>query len=175
MKISSLSLCSRYAQAVYDCHGRDIFSDVSAILEVYDSDVDFRSVFDSKAKSSVAAELIGCVCEELLVLMRILIKFDRFLLFIPICRLFVKLSEHESGILNIEVFSALPLSSDVVEDISAKIKSYYSVNEVFSENIVNTALLGGVQIKVGNKLFDFSLRSKLNNIRRLFKDSLMEV
>jgi F-type H+-transporting ATPase subunit delta len=65
------------------------------------------------------------------------------------------------------VESALPLPSDLQNDVTNNIKKIYGegVNIVFGQN---PALLGGLRIQVGSDLYDGSVQTKLNQLAQSF-------
>lgn len=60
------------------------------------------------------------------------------------------------------VESAIPLTSLELKEI---IKSTGEKNIINLENIVNQEVLGGIKIKIGDQLIDFSIKSRISQLR----------
>ena len=60
----------------------------------------------------------------------------------------------------VEVVSALPLADDQQQALVAKLQAQYGSNLTFSYR-VDPAILGGLIVRVGDKLIDGSVASKL--------------
>jgi F-type H+-transporting ATPase subunit delta len=60
----------------------------------------------------------------------------------------------------VEVISALPLTDDQRETLTAKLQAQYGSNLAFSYR-VDSAILGGLIVRIGDKLIDGSVASKL--------------
>jgi F-type H+-transporting ATPase subunit delta len=70
----------------------------------------------------------------------------------------------QKGEMSAQVTSARPLSDDETAELKAILKSKLS-REVLLETRVDPALLGGLIVKVGSRMIDSSLRTKLNGMR----------
>ena len=68
-----------------------------------------------------------------------------------------------------EVTSAEPLSDKHVEEIKAALKSALG-KDVALEATVDPTLLGGLVVKVGSRMIDGSLRTKLNSLKLAMKE-----
>lgn len=58
--------------------------------------------------------------------------------------------------------SATPLSSGQINSIIAKLKGDFSVTGV--ENKINQDLLGGIRVRIGDSVFDYSLKNKIAQV-----------
>jgi F-type H+-transporting ATPase subunit delta len=67
-----------------------------------------------------------------------------------------------------EVQSALPLNDAQVAALKDKLKASYG-KDVRLDAKVDPSLLGGLVVKVGSKMFDSSLRTKLMNLKVVLK------
>jgi F-type H+-transporting ATPase subunit delta len=72
------------------------------------------------------------------------------------------------GEVQAEVTSARPLSAAETEELKRVLKSGLS-REPRLETKVDPALLGGLVIKLGSRMIDSSIRTKLNGIRAAMK------
>lgn len=79
---------------------------------------------------------------------------------------FIELVNNERGIAEAVVYSTRPLSaseSEAISSVFAKIVGKTSLN---IENIIDSNILGGVKVRIGNRIFDGSLQGKLDRLKR---------
>jgi len=79
---------------------------------------------------------------------------------------FIDLANEENGISEATVYSIRPLTGAESEAISASFATKVGRRSLNIENIVDTNLLGGLKIRIGNRIFDGSLRGKLDRLER---------
>jgi F-type H+-transporting ATPase subunit delta len=81
-----------------------------------------------------------------------------------IIRAYDALVAKQKGEVSARVTSARPLSDDETAELKSILRSKLS-KDVKLETRVDPALLGGLIVKVGSRMIDSSLRTKLNGIR----------
>jgi F-type H+-transporting ATPase subunit delta len=64
-----------------------------------------------------------------------------------------------------QVRSAIKLTEDEKKRIAQQAREYFKMEPVLVE-IVDPALIGGLQIQVGDMLYDLSLRTQLDKIKQ---------
>ena len=72
------------------------------------------------------------------------------------------------GEMTAEVQSATPLSNEQLAALKATLKASYG-KDVRLDTKVDPSLLGGLVVKVGSRMFDSSLRTKLMNLKVVLK------
>lgn len=77
---------------------------------------------------------------------------------------FQKLLAHQRGEVTAEVTSAQPLSETQTEALKARLKSAVG-SEVTFDKHVDESLLGGLIVKIGSRMVDSSLKTKLQNLK----------
>jgi F-type H+-transporting ATPase subunit delta len=77
------------------------------------------------------------------------------------------------GIVTAEVTSAVALTADNRTEITAIVKKEIGANEVVIKEKVNTDLIGGFILKVGDKQFDASIASGLSKLKKEFAQSVV--
>jgi len=83
-------------------------------------------------------------------------------------RVFQALLARERGEVSADVTSAHPLSQDQMHVLSDSLKASIG-KHVQIHTRVDPNLLGGLIVKVGSKMIDSSLRTKLNNLKVVMK------
>lgn len=76
---------------------------------------------------------------------------------------FIKYGKKQSGVIDIEITSARPLTEKIV----AEIKKAFG-NKVEATEKVNLEIIGGVRIKTEDKIFDASLKKQLQMLKQAF-------
>ena len=79
---------------------------------------------------------------------------------------FIELANDARGVAEATVYSIRPLSEDEKMAISAAFAPKVGKQTLIIENILDTNLLGGVKVRIGNRIFDGSLRGKLDRLER---------
>lgn len=95
----------------------------------------------------------------------LLLASKRRLFALPdIIRAYGNMVSRQKGELSAQVTSARPLSDDETAELKSILRSKLS-KDVNLEARIDPALLGGLIVKVGSRMIDSSLRTKLNGIR----------
>jgi F-type H+-transporting ATPase subunit delta len=81
---------------------------------------------------------------------------------------FEALSAEARGVVSAEVVSALPLSPAQSKGVAAALRQALGKDPEISTR-VDPSILGGIKVKVGSRLFDASLRSKLDSLKFALK------
>ena len=85
-----------------------------------------------------------------------------------------KMEEEMRGIVSVKVESAQPLSKDLKEDLTRKLKAFFNREIFLKEKEASSELVGGVKIQAKGVLFDdsllFHLKQMESQIRRNFHD-----
>ena len=79
---------------------------------------------------------------------------------------FFELANEEQGIAEAKVYSIRPLTEAEREALSAALQLKLVKNHLRIENIVDSELLGGIKLRIGNRIYDGSLRGKLDRLER---------
>lgn len=78
---------------------------------------------------------------------------------------FVKLADQNRGILNIDIISAAPLEPDQLNMISQQYGKLYNAAAVKIETKLDASLIGGIKIKIGDKLVDGTVKGRLKGLQ----------
>ena len=81
---------------------------------------------------------------------------------------FEALSADHRGVVSAEVVSALPLTAAQTQGVAAALRTALGKDPEI-ETRVDPSLLGGIKVRVGSRLFDASLRSKLDSLKFALK------
>ena len=78
---------------------------------------------------------------------------------------FEKLADVKDNIVRAKVQSAKELESDSLDSISSFVKEVTKAEKVILEQEVRKDLLGGVIVRYGDRVIDFSLKNKVRELR----------
>jgi F-type H+-transporting ATPase subunit delta len=104
-------------------------------------------------------------------LIRLLVDKKRITLLPAILRWFDRMTDVASGIENVTIVSAVPLTEQQQKDIVQHATHFSAYGELRVETKVDPKLLGGVEVRLGeNLVLDGSVASRLRTLRdRLYK------
>ena len=86
-----------------------------------------------------------------------------------IVKAFNALHAHHKGEIEAEVTSATELSADQLNELKTTLKSAMGQDVGLKTN-VDPSVLGGLIVKVGSRMIDSSLKTKLNNLETTMKE-----
>jgi F-type H+-transporting ATPase subunit delta len=89
---------------------------------------------------------------------------DRLDLIRPIRRAAHDLHDERTHRLRVHVDTATPLSSEQQERIRATVQDTFKLEPILVLN-VDPALLGGLKLRIGDKVYDATVRTKIDNLR----------
>lgn len=172
-----MSLISeRYAAALFaigeDKKKIDVLSeDLSFLSEIWNSQPDLKGYLRNPRKSpkekemaltNIFASQVDAYAFQLLLL---LLRKDRLDLLPEICSDFQRMREDSQDILHITITTAKEAEPDTIRKISDRFQKKYSAGGVRVTTKVDPSLIGGVQVQVGDTLYDDSVKGKLKALQ----------
>ncbi|MET0402163.1 MAG: ATP synthase F1 subunit delta [Cystobacter sp.] len=177
----NVSIARRYARALLDVAtetGRaDAVSEqVSTFANLLAdnrelADILYNPAYTREQRTRVVEALIqasGPVEPVLANTLRLLVDRNRLVYLPDIARLYRDMADAQAGRLRGHVTSAVPLSLDTVQKLSATLQTLTQRNVVL-EPRVDPSVIGGVAAQVGSLLYDGTLRTQLEQMRRELK------
>ncbi len=174
-------IAGRYATALFelakDAGGIDgLESDIDALSAALDESAELRDLISSPiysradqgaAMGAIAAKMgLGSLVANTLALM----ASKRRLFVLPgLIKAVQGLIARERGEVTAEVRSAQALSKAQMDELAATLKKAEG-KTVKIETTVDESLIGGLVVKVGSRMIDTSIRSKLNNLQNAMKE-----
>ena len=76
-----------------------------------------------------------------------------------------KIINKEKGIIEAKVTGAKKISDEIKKEIIRTIKKRYLANDVILEEKLDSKLLGGVRIEVGDEVADLSVKNKIGKLQ----------
>lgn len=164
----------RYAEAVFEIAGRDNAldrwrDDLRLAAEVA-ADQQVARVVNSPMKPLSERETIvehllaGRISKPAFNLVRLLVQRGNLDLLGPIAAEYQRLLNRERGIVSALVTSATPLTGDEDTAIRARVAQLTGTT-VDVQTAVDPALIGGLTVRIGDRLIDASVRGRLERLR----------
>jgi F-type H+-transporting ATPase subunit delta len=177
----NVSIARRYARALLDVATETGRADaVSEQVSTFATlladnrelaDILFNPVYTREQRTRVVESLLrasGSVEPVLANTLRLLVDRNRLVYLPDIARLYRDMADAQAGRLRGHVTSAVPLSLDTVQKLSATLQNLTQRNVVL-EPRVDPSVIGGVAAQVGSLLYDGTLRTQLEQMRRELK------
>jgi F-type H+-transporting ATPase subunit delta len=181
-RTSSVSgVAERYASALFGLAREDsaidlVESDLAGVSRMIDESGDFRRLVESPVFSAEEQErAIGAVAERVGIrgltgnFLRLLAKNRRLFALPGVIKAFHDMVARHRGEVAAEVTSAHPLSDDQLAALRTALKEKLD-KDVRLETRVNPAILGGLIVKVGSRMIDTSLRTRLLTVKTRLKE-----
>ena len=165
-----------YAQALIEI-GQDegllgrIREELEAINVLVDESRDFRLFFrspsiDPQHKHKIVADLFGDrFCRPIMGFLDVLFRKKREPLLDNILDQFKRFEDETENRIRVQVKSAKTMPDDLLETLKNRI-ARASGKDVTLETSVDSKLLGGAVIRVGDRLVDGSLRTRIRELRK---------
>jgi F-type H+-transporting ATPase subunit delta len=163
----------RYARAIYKVsHAQnkiaEVREDLGAFVKAYGDNADLR---DFLAHPAVPQQSKGKLIEDIVGgkitadFIKFLIERGRLPLLPAIYEGFLRVYRREAGIMTVEVTSALPLSEKLRERLK-KVLARSTGNKVEVTAVVDKATVGGLKLRVGDRVVDGTIAFRLEEIRK---------
>ena len=81
--------------------------------------------------------------------------------FLEVSNIFISMADEYKGIVKVDITTAVPIAKENLEKITKKIENIENKKVVINKNI-DKNILGGIVIRIGDKLIDGSTRNKIN-------------
>jgi F-type H+-transporting ATPase subunit delta len=125
----------------------------------------FSPYFSSEEKKDNVPKVIEGGNEHFVRFLQVLAEKHRLPVLFRIRREFDDLWRKEQHLLEVSVTSAVALDEETVKGIGQKIEEQTG-QRVELSSAVDPELIGGIVIRVGNKILDASVRNRLERLRR---------
>ena len=173
MAAELVTVARPYSQAVFDLakerNELSTWSDVLSLLVAVYDDPQFQTAIASPTVTSAEVErLLLAVCDEHIDeyahnFVSLLVRNGRLPALSEIRRLYERLKAEDEGIVEAQITSAFPLEGQQLEHIVKLLSKRYEKN--ISPTVdVDSELIGGIKVQVGDKVWDASVRGRLQNM-----------
>jgi F-type H+-transporting ATPase subunit delta len=174
--MSKGTVAKRYAIALFQVAQEQnlleqIEQELLAVKAVFTENDKLLSVLNhpkvSKAtKKSLVKESFANVSAPVLNTLLILIDRHRQSVIPDVADLFIEEANNARGIADAKVYSVRPLSDEEKTSLSQTFAKKVGKVALRVENIVDPSILGGVKLRIGNRIYDGSVSGKLARVER---------
>jgi F-type H+-transporting ATPase subunit delta len=175
-------MAGRYASALFSlAEEQDILetvaTDLDAFSDLMDDSADLRRLVRSPAFSAEEqgraltavldrAGIDGIVAKFLL----LVVSKRRLFAISDMIGAFRALLDAKNGVVRAEVVVAEPLSDERLETVKNALREAANARSVRVDMKVDPAIIGGLVVRIGSRMVDGSLRTKLNTLRTRMKE-----
>jgi F-type H+-transporting ATPase subunit delta len=181
-RTSSVSgVAERYASALFDLAREEssierIEGELKGVGRLIDESADLRRLVESPVFSAEEQErAIGAVADTAGLggltgkFLRLVARNRRLFALPGIVKAFHAMAARHRGEVSAEVTSAYALSDEHVSELKTTLKAKLG-KDVALDQRVNPAILGGLIVKVGSRMIDTSLRTRLMTVKTRLKE-----
>lgn len=166
----------RYAKALFEIAEKEakldnVEEDLNLITRVVHSDKEIESfIYHPQVDGSAKKEVIDSALSDKVSIISknflfLLIDNNRLEILDGVQKQYVKLANNARGIVEIEAISVAPLNetdkNNIIKLFADKLGKKIQLN-----NTVDPSLLGGIVLRIGDKVFDGSISKKLQVMKR---------
>lgn len=172
----------RYAKAVLqeanDSNvAQEMFEDMQTVHATIENSKELRAVLKSPViknhdKKEALLKIFANQSKTTHGLIEILIANKRIAQLGMVASSYIGLFNDVKGVKVAKVTTAVPLTPSIEEKVLAKVKELTGSSNVTLENEIDTAIIGGFILRVGDLQFNASIANQLGNIKREFSKSL---
>ncbi|OPY91178.1 MAG: ATP synthase subunit delta [Syntrophus sp. PtaU1.Bin208] len=176
-------IAKRYARAFFDIAGEDklyeqYYDELNGFARIVQGDKNLKEflanpVFDQAEKKAVVEAIIQKVNISGMTanFLKLLVDKKRIGMLAEIADFYRELMDQVLKRVRVSVKTAFPLEAEATEDIKKGLEQMTGKQtEVTIEE--DSSLLGGIVIRVGDTLYDGSIKTQLNNIRNLLGEAV---
>jgi len=166
----------RYAEALLELSENNIESirqELEDIVGIFNSDKDFRSfLLDPRIKADNKQTAIRNIftdklSKNMLNFVLLLITKHRMESIPEIYVQLIHLINEKLNVLDMKIVTAEPLDEQQLYNIKEKFRNKYSASEVKTTQIVDSSLIGGIKVIIGDKVYDGSIKGRIESLTEL--------
>ncbi len=158
-----------YAKALYQANieakNNNTEKDILLLKQIFSEEKKFLQILSSPYNQKQNVQLLTEGLSPLITnLCKTLAHNKRLALLPQIIDIFLELQKQDRGEIDITVTSTIPITKAISDKIT---KTFKSENKVNITNLIDHSIIGGIIIRVGNKILDLSLRHKLKKLQEI--------
>ena len=164
-----------YARSLFEvAKEHDKLDDLKEQLDQFADEMDtnrelqvffFSPYFSSAEKKDGIQKVIENGDEHLVRFLELLAERHRMPALFRIRKEFDRLWAEENQLLPVTIASAVELDEDTVKDLAKRIEDQTG-RQIELTTTVDPSLIGGLQMRVGNMVYDASIKNRLEKLRR---------
>lgn len=164
---------AEYARAIYDLAQEenkvnlilDCFHAVNETLNKEFMDIMASPYIDKVEKKSIISRVYKSLDTTFINFLYVLIDHNRFIKFKEIYNNYNMIFLENKNIVRIQIISVKELSKTQIKSLEESLKLKYANKKLEIENIVDSNIIGGIQILSNGESVDLSLKTALKRIK----------
>ncbi|WP_062052053.1 F0F1 ATP synthase subunit delta [Bacillus sp. JCM 19034] len=175
--MSNLTVANRYADAIFKVASeKNIINEINQELQVVKQVIESTPEFiqyvnhpkvNKEQKQAFIKETFGqALSESNISLLNLLIERKRIDVLIPLIQTFKKLALEAQNKAEALVYSAKALTNEDAKQISELFAKKIGKKELEVKNVVDPELIGGLKIRIGDRIYDGSVKAQLDRMQR---------
>ncbi|NSL52083.1 F0F1 ATP synthase subunit delta [Calidifontibacillus erzurumensis] len=174
--MSQNAVASRYALALYQLAKEQnlleqLEQELKVVEQVLNENPKFLTILkhpkvSKDAKKALVKDVFKDASQTLVNTILLLIDRKREDLLLEIAEQYFLLANEARGIAEAKVYSVRPLTADEEQALSEVFAKKIGKSELRIKNIVDNSLIGGIKLRIGNTIYDGSVKGKLERIER---------
>lgn len=174
--MSDLLVAKRYAVALFNIAKEQnlldqIEEELRTIKEVFTTDKDFVSFLKHPkvtrtAKKDVVAKAFAGATTSVAQTLQLMVDRHRIDAIAPLADAFIELNNEENSIADAIVYSVRPLTDAETEAVSTSFAAKIGKKTLRVQNVTDSNLLGGIKLRIGNRIYDGSISGKLDRLSK---------
>lgn len=172
---------SRYAEALIgiteeNCSTDVVLCDFYDLIKSFDNNPQLEAYLSNpnvqakEKKKLLEAVYKGGVDESLLRLLYLLIDKSRTKHIKGIMYEYKRFADKKKNILNLKISSVVQLDELQIEKIKEKYAKIYKKDRVIAIVEIDSSLIGGIKVQIGDRIEDYSLKSRLDSLKNLLME-----
>jgi F-type H+-transporting ATPase subunit delta len=174
--MSDVTVAKRYAKALFEIAKEQnnipqVEQDLRTVVTVIKENGDVQKLLlhpniDKAAKTNLLKQLFeGKVVDSVLSTLLLLIDRGREEILPHLLADYIKISNEALGQATAIVYTPFALSESEAQNVAAHFGKLTG-KTIRVENVIDPSLLGGMQVRIGDRLYDGSLSGKLNRLEK---------
>lgn len=151
-----------------------VYAEMNEIVKIIKASDDLRvflnsPIIDAKTKEVTLAQVFNSFSKVSQTFISLVVRQGRENILSKIAEQFITIYDMMNNIVTAEITSAVELDQPTIDKIVAKAKQGLEPNaQVKVVNKIDTSLIGGFVLKVGNTQIDSSIKTKLASLKKEF-------
>ncbi|WP_068777403.1 F0F1 ATP synthase subunit delta [Paenibacillus sp. FJAT-26967] len=179
--MSDIVVAKRYARALFEAAKEQsavaqVETELNEVVQTVQNHAELRKVLDHPnidvpAKRQLMSSIFaGRLSPLVLNIINLLIDRRRQSLLPIVLSDFVQISNESLGQADATVYTALPLTEAQVKEIAEQF-SRMTGKQIRVQTVIDPSLLGGITVRIGDRLYDGSLAGKLERLEKSLKQA----
>jgi F-type H+-transporting ATPase subunit delta len=174
--MSSSVVANRYAVALFQLGQEKSMLDsleeeVRTVREVFEKNTKLTAFLnhpgiDQAKKKGIINDAFKGASKEVLNTLYLMVDRKREDAILAMTQAFIAMTNDFKGVAEAEVYSVRELTDNEKQSLQKVFAAKLGLNELLLTNIVDSTLIGGVKLKIGNRIYDGSVSGKLERIER---------